>query len=183
MQRQRQRRRQLLEAAGALRGAWDWRGKYMKADRIIFVCIIILAAIYFYATEQIPSLQIGDPMGAKAIPRVLGIALLVTAGLLLLEMRLAAKNDKPAEGVSSPEDRRHYLVVAAVVIWTGIYFAAFEWLGYAIATTIYLYVLTAYFNRGKWKANVLTSALFSFGSYLAFTKLFGVQLATGILPF
>ena len=155
----------------------------MKADRIIFVCIIILAAVYFYATEKIPSLQIGDPMGAKAIPRVLAIALLVTAGLLLLEMRLAAKKLPSAKVADSAEDRRHYLVVGAVVTGTGIYFAAFEWLGYAIATTLYLYALMAYFNRGKWKANALTSALFSFVSYLAFTRLFGVQLANGILPF
>jgi putative tricarboxylic transport membrane protein len=154
----------------------------MKSDRIIFVAILILAAVYFYAIEQIPSLQIGDPMGAKAIPRVLGIALLVTAGLLLMEMKFAAK-DETAENTSPPEDRRHYLAVGAVVIWTGLYFAVFEWLGYAIATTIYLYVLMRYFNRGKWKANVLTSVLFSFCSYLVFTKLFGTQLAPGILPF
>ncbi len=155
----------------------------MKTDRIIVVCIVVLAAVYFYATEQIPTLQIGDPLGSKAIPRALGVALLVAAGLLLLEMRMAAKNDQPAETVSGPEDRRHYLVVGAVVVWTGIYFAAFEWLGYAITTAIYLYALMAFFNPGKWKTNALTSALFSFGSYLVFTRLFGTQLATGVLPF
>ena len=64
----------------------------MKTDRIVVVCAVLLAAVYFYATEQIPTLQIGDPMGAKAIPRLLGIALLVSAGLLWLESRLATKN-------------------------------------------------------------------------------------------
>jgi putative tricarboxylic transport membrane protein len=41
----------------------------------------------------------------------------------------------------------------------------------------------AYFNRGKWVANVLTSVLFSIGSYVMFVKLLGVSLAPGILPF
>ena len=51
-----------------------------------------------------------------------------------------------------------------------------------VATAIYLLVLTVYFNRGKWVANVLTSVLFSLCSYLMFTKLLGVTLAPGILP-
>jgi putative tricarboxylic transport membrane protein len=155
----------------------------IKADRVIFVCIIVLAAIYFYATEQIPVPDIGDPMGARAIPRLLGFALLAAGGLLLLEMRLAAKDKQTKEGVSDPVDRRPYIAVGAAVVWTGIYFAAFEWLGYAIATSVYLGVLMACFNRGKWKANLSTAVLFSFGSYLVFTKLFGSQLARGILPF
>ncbi len=160
----------------------------MKADRIIFICIVILAAVYFYATEQIPTLQIGDPMGAKAIPRVLGIALLVAGGLLLLEMRLAAREQKVAEKSVTTEEtpaegNGQYWVVALVVLWTVVYFLVFEWLGYVIASSVYLFALMAYFNRNKWTANVLTSVLFSLGSYLAFTKLFDVQLAPGLLPF
>lgn len=165
----------------------------MKADRVIFVCILLLAGVYFYAIEQIPTLQIGDPMGAKAIPRVLGFALLITAGLLLWEIRAAGKTaqaqarqielgevePQPVE----PRDNGPYYLITAVVIWTAVYFAFFEFLGYAIATTIYLNALMAYFNKGKYLANVLTATLFSFGSYLAFTKLFGTPLAPGLLPF
>ncbi|MNR92482.1 Tripartite tricarboxylate transporter TctB family protein [compost metagenome] len=155
----------------------------MKADRIIFVCILVLAAIYFYAIEQIPTLQVGDPIGAKAIPRFLGGALLVTAALLFFEMQAAVKKGKEVEVAKVPEDKGPYVLVAAVVVLTAVYFIAFEFLGYAIATTIYLNVLMAYFNKGKWKTNVLTATLFSFGSYLAFTKLFGTPLAPGLLPF
>ena len=56
-------------------------------------------------------------------------------------------------------------------------------LGYAIATSIYLLALTAYFNPGRWLANASTALLFSFASYLAFTRIFGAQLAAGVLPF
>lgn len=166
----------------------------LKADRIIFVCILLLASVYFYAIEQIPTLQIGDPMGAKAIPRMLGFALLISAGLLLMEIRAADKTAKDeamlvesakleTEVAAEPQGNGSYYLVAAVVIWTAVYFAFFEWLGYAIATTIYLNVLMAYFNKGKALANILTATLFSFGSYLAFTKLFGTPLAPGLLPF
>jgi putative tricarboxylic transport membrane protein len=41
----------------------------------------------------------------------------------------------------------------------------------------------AIFNPGKTWANALTATGFSFGSYLAFTRLFGAQIPAGLLPF
>jgi putative tricarboxylic transport membrane protein len=153
------------------------------ADRVIFVCIVVLAAVYFYATAQIPSLEIGDPLGPKAFPRLLGVALLVTGGILLMEM-LGARADKTQETVrSAAVDRGVIMVIAAVVVWTAVYFVLFEPLGYVIASTIYLIALTLYFNPGRWVMNVTTSALFTIISYLMFSKLLGVTLAKGILPF
>jgi len=153
----------------------------MSVDRVIFVCILVLAAIYFYATAQIPTLEIGDPLGPKAFPRLLGIGMLITAALLFMEMWRARKTPPEATSESSG-DRRHLKVIAAVVAVTAVYLAVFTLLGYLIATSIYLVVLTAYFHPGKWTANILTSVLFSIGSYLMFTKL-GVSLPPGVLPF
>ena len=154
----------------------------MLVERIIFVCIIVLAAVYFYATAQIPTLEIGDPLGPKAFPRLLGIGMLITAAMLFMEIWRARKT--PPEATSQPSgDRRHLTVVGAVVAGTAVYLAVFTLLGYVIATSIYLMALMAYFNHGKWTANILTSVLFCIGSYLMFTKLLGVALPPGVLPF
>lgn len=159
----------------------------MKADRVIVVFTILLAAVYFYAIEQIPTLDIGDPIGPKALPRFLGVALLFTAGMLFLEMRVAAKKryqeDKPVKKQDADGAANEPKLVAIIVAWTALYFVSFEWLGYAIATTIYLIALMSYFNRGKIKTNLATAVLFSFGSYFVFTKLFDTPLAAGLLPF
>jgi putative tricarboxylic transport membrane protein len=155
----------------------------MKSDRIVAIAAVLLAAVYLFATEQIPALAIGDPMGAKAIPRLLGVALLVSAALLWLESRLATKRPVPSAPDNVSRVPHHWRVVGAVVAWTALYLLVFERLGYALATSGYLLVLMAWFNRGRWTANVLTAVLFSFGSYLAFTRLFGAPLARGILPF
>jgi putative tricarboxylic transport membrane protein len=153
------------------------------ADRVIFVCILVLAGVYFYATEQLPTLEIGDPLGPKAFPRLLGIALVITAGILLLE--IMRRRRRPAVRPADEPDTRMrgaYVVVGAVVVWTFLYIFAFETLGYVIATAIYLFVMTSYFNTGKWVANALTSVLFCLGSYWMF-KILGVSLAQGLLPF
>lgn len=153
----------------------------MSVDRVIFVCIIVLTAVYFYATAQIPTLEIGDPLGPKAFPRLLGIGLLITAAMLFMEIWRARKT--PPEDASQPSvDRRHLKVVAVVVAVTAVYLAVFTLLGYVIATGIYLVGLMAYFHPGKWTANILTAVLFAVLSYLMFSKL-GVTLPRGVLPF
>ena len=155
------------------------------ADRIIFVGILLLTGVYFWATSQIPTLEIGDPLGPKAFPRLLGVGLLIAAAMLLAEM-IKARKSAPAKAeaeAEEPQDTSTYKIVAGVAVVTGIYFALFEPLGYAVSTMLFLLVMTSYFNKGKWWSNVLTSVLYSFISYYAFTKLLSVNLPRGIAPF
>lgn len=154
------------------------------ADRIIFVCTLLLAGVYFWATAQIPSLELGDPLGPKAFPRMLGVGLLIGAAMLLAEILRDRKKPKPADAEAAPKRiESHHWVVVAVVAWTALYVALFEPLGFLLATTAYLLGLTSCFNRGRHLMNVLTCVLFTAISYFAFTQLLGVNLARGILPF
>ncbi len=156
------------------------------ADRIIFVGILVLAGVYCWATSQIPTLEIGDPLGPKAFPRLLGVGLLIAAAMLLAEMIKARKERKAApetKAAEEKEDTSTYKIVAGVVVATGIYFALFEVLGYAVSTMLFLLAMTAYFNKGKWWTNVLTAVLYSFISYYVFSSLLGVNLPRGISPF
>ncbi len=151
------------------------------ADRIIFACTLLLAGVYFWATAQIPSLELGDPLGPKAFPRMLGAGMLIAAVMLLLEILRNRKKAMAAPPAAAPWER-HQWVMPAVAGWTALYVLVFEPLGYMLATAIYLLALTAYFNRGRWMMNVLTSVLFSVGSYFSFTLILGVTLARGIIP-
>ena len=150
-------------------------------DRVILVCTVIVALVYLYATTLIPTLEIGDPLGPKAFPRLLGIALLIAAVLLLLEIL----KDRKAGVKPPPEGElaqwRYAGVIIAVSVWTCLYYAVFEKLGYILATAVYLLALMAWFNRGKWVANVITAVLFAGLSYWLFVVL-DVRLPRGILP-
>jgi putative tricarboxylic transport membrane protein len=152
------------------------------ADRVIFVCTLILAGAYFYGTERLPSLEIGDPLGPKAFPRLLAGFLLLTAAILLLEM-LRARKPKPRAGAPEPANESAPVLIGGVALWTLLYFFMYERLGYIVGTVAYLVVLMSYFNRGKHAANVITAVVFPIVSYFMFTKLLGVNLPPGILPF
>jgi putative tricarboxylic transport membrane protein len=153
------------------------------ADRIIFVSILVLTGVYFWATSQIPTLEIGDPLGPKAFPRLLGIGMLITAAMLLAEILRERKTAKPAAPAEAKEEGDTKIVVTAVVA-TAIYFLLFDTVGYVITTTVYLLVMTHIFHvKGRWMVNTLTSVIYGVGSYLAFTMALGVNLPRGILPF
>jgi putative tricarboxylic transport membrane protein len=110
--------------------------------------------------------------------------LLLAAVMLFLEiLRDRARKIESGEKAAKWRWEPHQFVVPAIAVWTGLYVAAFEALGYMLATAIYLLALTAFFNKGRWLMNGLTSILFSVISYFAFTKLLGVNLARGIIPF
>ena len=154
----------------------------MMTDRVIFVCTIVVAAVYLYATTLIPTLEIGDPLGPKAFPRLLGICLLIGAGLLFIEVWKERKAPVPQASGGEASTWRHLGMVMGVSVGTGIYYAAFEPLGYIVSTATYLLALMAWFNRGKWAANVLSAVLFSVLSYIMF-KYLDVALPKGWLPF
>lgn len=155
----------------------------MKSDKLIVLATLVLAALYWFATEQINEPLIGDPIGPKAIPRLLIIGLLIAAVLLWLETLASRKTRAPAMTADNPEPVRRPFFILALLGGTLAYFFLFNWLGYAIATALYLYALMAIFNPGKTRANALTATGFSLGSYLAFTRLFGAQIPAGLLPF
>jgi len=152
-------------------------------DRMILFVTLIVAAFYFYGTSQIPTLEIGDPLGPKAFPYLIGIGLLISAGWLMLETVRAKKAPQAEPADSTSQDHSHLVLLSAIVAWIGIYFAVFEHLGFLLSTPIFLFVLMMYLNRGKWLANGLTSVIFTVAAYTLFSKVLGVSLAKGILPF
>lgn len=154
----------------------------MYANRIILGCTIALACIYLYSTTKIPSLEIGDPLGPKAFPYLLGIALLAAAGMLGFEMWRDSRKESPEETSGPLFEPRVVVVLIGVSIWTGLYYFAFDDLGYVISTAVYLLPLMAFFHPGKWIANIATALLFAGLTYYLFIKL-EVNLPKGVLPF
>ncbi len=152
----------------------------MMIDRIIGAAALLLAAVYLYATAQIPTLEIGDPLGPKAFPILLGIVLIAAAILLFSE---TLKADPVTVEKPPAESRRHLWLIGGVTAWTALYFGLFDRAGYLVATVVYLLAMTAVFNPGKWVANVLTTVLWAVGSYVLFVKILGVSLPAGLLSF
>lgn len=154
----------------------------MLMDRVILICTVLIAIIYLWATTQIPTLEIGDPLGPKAFPNLLGIALLIACGMFGLELWRERAKGEPKEPQPLPFEKHVMVVLAGVTVLTALYYFVFNELGFIVATSIYLLPMMVYFNRGKWIANVASAVGFSILIYVLFVKL-DVNLPQGILPF
>ncbi len=150
-------------------------------DRITLVCIVVLAGFYFYFTSQIPSSLVGDPLGPRAFPNLLGIGLLICAGLLVGEMARKKKESPAIAG--TPVAGKPLWVVVAACVWFAVYAWCYDRAGFILSTGVFLLGLMAYFHRRHWITNVVISILFPVGAYFLFDRVLGVLLPAGPLPF
>lgn len=148
------------------------------AERIVAACTLLLAAVYLYATWTLPTMEIGDPLGPKAFPVLLGMLLALAGVLLLFESR----SPRAAPGDQAGAPARPGLV-AGVAAVTVVFFALLEPLGYLIAFSLYLFVLMFWLHRRSPLSCLAIAVLFSLGSYALFAKALGVVLAKGVLYF
>lgn len=170
--------------------------KTIKPEFWLAICVIAGALVYLYADFQMPVTRMGDSLGPRAFPAMIGCALLLAGVLLLIEafskskkhnMRehtapAAAEHEATPAPVLTKRERLHQsLILAAMVGWTVLYYAVFEQVGYLLATVVFLGGLLSYFHRGHYRTNLLTAVGFALVVDLVFVHLLNVPLPAGIL--
>jgi putative tricarboxylic transport membrane protein len=145
-------------------------------DRILAVAAAIGALLYLYSDWHIPRVELGDPLGPRAFPALVGILLLVSAVLLMLETR-----HREAAVAFARSGASHWPILLCVLLWTICYYTAFEPAGYIIATIVYIFGLLCVFNKRQHKTNALISVGFTAVAYTVFSQLLNVQLPLGPL--
>ncbi len=153
-------------------------------DWILAICTAIGAVVYLYSDSKLPELQVGDPMGPQVFPALIGIGLLGSALLLMAETwrkRQAAGALPRLDPDQGRKDvRAHQLILVGMVLWTALYYFAFEPLGYLLSTLVYMFVLLACFNRGRWFVNAACAVGFTLVAYGVFTRFLQVALPQGV---
>lgn len=144
---------------------------------------IVLALLYAIGISQIPLLGFGDPLGPKLLPMFLAGAFAIVGLALLVEGRSVAGLRGDFGRFRGFIKSRDFATVAAVAVWTALYFAAFSYLGYLLSTMLFLSVLMTAAHKGRRAVAISVALLFSIGSYLLFALVFGVPLPRGLLPF
>jgi putative tricarboxylic transport membrane protein len=153
-------------------------------DWVLAICTAIGAVVYLYSDSQLPQLQVGDPMGPQVFPALIGIGLMASALLLMAEtwrkQRAAGAELRPDPDQDVKDLRAHRLILLGMVLWTALYYLAFEPLGYLLSTLVYMFVLLACFNRGRWFVNAACAVGFTLAAYAVFTRFLQVALPQGV---
>ena len=157
-------------------------------DWVLAGCAIIGALIYLYADFQLPLVRIGDPLGPKIFPAIIGGGLLLSGLLLMLEtyrkrQQVASVSAAPLSGDRPCANRQRPGILLAMLAWTVVYYFAFEPVGYLVSTVVFLLGLLTMFHRKKPRTNLAVALGFTAVIYAIFTQLLHVPMPQGILEF
>lgn len=143
----------------------------MQADRIWGVVILVLGGAYLLEGIRIPPAAIGDPLGPRVFPTVLGGVMLACGAALLFRSR-----------------RREARVIewkffAPVMLLAGLlvaYAFSLAWLGYPLATFLFMVLAARMMGERSLLWSLPIALGFGVGVYLLFTKFLMIPLPAGI---
>lgn len=142
----------------------------MRAERAGAALVLILGAGYLWGSLAIPEISIGDPLGPRAFPILLGGLMCLLGGSLFV---LPVHGEATGLGVS--------LHTAGFAVLLGAYGYAIPRLGYPVATSLFLLMASRLLGERSWWIGGLLSVALSVGIFVLFTRVLDIPLPMGFL--
>jgi len=155
-------------------------------DWALAVAAVIGGLVYLYADSKLALVKIGDPLGPRIFPAIIGVGIILSGLLLMVEIRKrqrAGAQRAEAEAAAHPREQQRPGILIGMLVWTVLYYLAFEPVGYIVSTVIFLLGLLAVFNRGRHLTNLAVALGFTAVAYTIFDRLLAVPMPEGILSF
>ena len=148
----------------------------MRTINIIIAIILILFGVYYsYLTFALPDRNLPNTLGSSFMPWML-VSILFGLSLLLMINSLIKGSAERCDYHISPREGSGVVLLAAIVI---VYINSLTYLGFLLATPIFLAILMILTGARGWKEILLASVLITAGIYLFFQKIFQIILPAG----
>ncbi len=144
-----------------------------SGDRIWGIVILIFGGVYLIEGFRIPEAVIGDPLGPRIFPTILGCSMAACGAYLII---------KPEGGGVQPIlVRRSFIQVLFLCALLLLYAIILPWLGYLPATFLLLLIAAMIMGERSFTRGLVISAVFSAGVFLLFTRVLTIPLPLGLL--
>lgn len=151
----------------------------MTRNRTVSLLGLAIAALYLYATTQLQvrDTAVGDPLGPKAFPILLGLSLAGVSFFMLASSVRSREDTRLDTGSDTNEPRASALIiVGGMALSAFIYVSVLDLVGFVPATFIFALSILLIFNRRRTLTNLIVSAGFTASLYLLFDWFLGVAL-------
>jgi putative tricarboxylic transport membrane protein len=143
-----------------------------RADRIWGMVILLFGGVYLVEGIRIPPAAIGDPLGPRTFPTVLGVVLLVCGAILLC---------RPQRRKAAVIERKLFVPVMLLAGLLVAYALSLAWLGYPLATILFMIIAARMMGERSLAWSLPIAVGFSVGIYLVFMRLLMIPLPPGLL--
>lgn len=155
------------------------------------IALFILAVAYWLGADNIPKSLLEGGVGAEALPKMLGVVLLILAAILVLQTVLAGRQQKEpvgAEDVDGEEEvsqkskfYRHLRAAGLLLIGIG-YILLVEFIGYAPAVAYLLGAVLWYAGGASRRTVILFAIIGAVFFWLLFVETLGIRQPQGFWP-
>ena len=144
-------------------------------DRVFNLLLIVLGvALYWHSGTMTTELTSGN-IGPEVLPRLLAVALVLTAGLnLVTVLRKQPAGRKSGGDGNGASSYTQFLILVGLLL---AYALLLEPLGYVISTFLFLLAAIQTMERGQLLKSAVIAAVFAGGVYVLYVK-----VALGSLP-
>ncbi|MGB9591840.1 MAG: tripartite tricarboxylate transporter TctB family protein [Candidatus Kryptoniota bacterium] len=141
---------------------------------------IVVGGIYLITALQLPQMRMGDRLGPKLFPAVVGIAAIIAGLALIIQDKRPGKASKKAD--FGFVKYKPVWIKIALTSAVGILFGLFiDSLGFVLATSLFMLFATSLINKGRHVQNIVISILFSVITYGVFGLALKLSLPRGII--
>jgi putative tricarboxylic transport membrane protein len=155
---------------------------------LIFSMILAMCGIAIVVVGELTisyGSAVGDLLGPRAFPRMVGTALTLTAGAAaVMSIRSRLKGSPPSNfGATEDEPGIPASAITAFIVigMTFLYAATFSFLGYLLATPVYLFVTLWVLRVRRVVPLLIVCVAMPIVLYYVFAELLGVLLPAGLL--
>lgn len=157
----------------------------MSKNSITGLFAVIFGAIYVILSLRLPHVNLGDPLGPKVFPLLIGILTIVLGVGLVVRERFTPSEKRKNISFKATQDVKDLVFRIGLSSLFGIIYGfLLDPLGYLLSTFIFMLLLMYVVNRfQRVLESIVVSVGFSLVTYVSFGILLDLSLPRGILYF
>lgn len=152
----------------------------MTKDTLTGIIAVAVGGIYTATALVLPEMRMGDKLGPKIFPLVVGIGSVLAGMALILGDRRPGKQSKKAD-FGFVEHKDLWLKIVLTTVVGIVYGLVMDKLGFLIPTTLFMLFISTLINKGRLVQNAVLSAVFAVITYGVFAVALKLSLPRGFL--
>ena len=150
------------------------------------IIAVAIGGIYLITAMLLPQMRMGDKLGPKLFPTIVGIVAIASGIILMIQDRRPGKASKKADfGFIKNKDL--WLKILLTTFVGIVYGLVMDSLGFIIPTTLFMFFISMLINKGRLVQNIIVALSFAVICYGVFGVALKLSLPRGfieqMLPF
>lgn len=156
----------------------------MTKNTVSGLFAFVLGAAYLASTLLLPEVTAGDEVGPKLFPVIVSVVMMLSGGALVaVDRKERAGKSGEAFSLRFVKERDVWTRIALTMVCGIAYGMVLDWLGYIIATILFMFAVASFINVRRHLENAIISISFSLVSFGVFAMLLKLSLPRGLLGF